>query len=59
VSNIGGFPAINWELLPAEMQSQFNSVIATELPLWPSDEYFAVMVEGWYENVATNIDPAS
>ncbi len=55
VKNIGGFPAINWELLPAELQSEFTSVIAPSVPSWPGGAYGAEMVKGWYENVATNI----
>ena len=56
VEEIGGFPGVNWELLPAELQEQFTSVITDTVPVWPGGEYSAIMVEGWYNNVATNID---
>jgi len=59
VEQIGGFPAISWEGLPAELQSQFSDVITDTVPTWPGGDYGAAMVEGWYNNVATNIDPAS
>jgi putative spermidine/putrescine transport system substrate-binding protein len=59
VETIGGFPAISWEGLPSELQTQFSDVITDTVPTWPGGEYGAAMVEGWYNNVATNIDPAS
>lgn len=59
VEEIGGFPAVAWDLLPAELQSQYTNVITDTVPTWPGGEYSAAMVEGWYNNVATNIDPAS
>jgi putative spermidine/putrescine transport system substrate-binding protein len=59
VQEIGGFPAISWEDLPAELQTQYTNVITDTVPTWPGGEYTAAMVEGWYNNVATNIDPAS
>jgi putative spermidine/putrescine transport system substrate-binding protein len=59
VETIGGFPAIGWDALPAELQEQYTSVITDNVPSWPGGEYGAAMVEGWYNNVATNIDPES
>lgn len=59
VNSIGGFPAVAWSDLPEELQTQFNDVITDTVPTWPGGDYGAAMVEGWYNNVATNIDPAS
>lgn len=59
VSSIGGFPAISWDMLSPELQEQFNSVITDTVPLWPGGDYSAPLVEGWYNTVATDIDPNS
>ncbi len=59
IQEIGGFPAVQWDLLPEELQTQFTSVITDVVPTWPGGAYGAAMVEGWYNNVATNIDPTS
>lgn len=59
VTEIGGFPAVSWELLPTDVQDQFNSVITENVPVWPGGEYGNRLVEGWYREVATNIDPNS
>lgn len=57
VKTIGGFPAVNWSLLPSDLQSQFTSVITDNVPNWPGGDYNAARNKGWYEKVATNIDP--
>jgi putative spermidine/putrescine transport system substrate-binding protein len=57
VKDIGGFPAVNWSSLPAELQSEFTSVITDNVPSWPGGEWSAARNKGWYENVATNITP--
>lgn len=59
VADIGGFPSTGWSSLPTEVQDRFNSVITENVPVWPGGEYGAALVEGWYGNVATNIDPNS
>jgi putative spermidine/putrescine transport system substrate-binding protein len=59
VQEIGGFPAISWDALPADLQEQFTDVITDTVPTWPGGDYGAAMVEGWYNNVATNIDQNS
>lgn len=59
VTKLGGFPAISWDLLPADLQSQYTDVITDVVPTWPGGAYGAAMVEGWYNNVATNIPMGS
>jgi putative spermidine/putrescine transport system substrate-binding protein len=59
VEQLGGFPVVAWDTLPAELQEQYTDVITDVVPTWPGGDYGAAMVEGWYNNVATNIDPAS
>jgi putative spermidine/putrescine transport system substrate-binding protein len=57
VKDIGGFPAVAWSLLPGDLQSQFNSVITDNVPAWPGGDYNAARNKGWYEQVATNMQP--
>jgi putative spermidine/putrescine transport system substrate-binding protein len=59
VNEVGGFPAISWDALPADLQKQFTDVITDTVPTWPGGDYGSAMVEGWYNNVATNIDKNS
>ncbi len=55
VTQLGGFPAVSWNMLPADLQTQYTDVITDVVPTWPGGAYGAAMVEGWYNNVATNI----
>ncbi|MFN8494621.1 MAG: extracellular solute-binding protein [Caldilineaceae bacterium] len=55
VKDIGGFPAVEWSTMPKELQSQFTSVITSNVPNWPGGDYSAARNKGWYENVATNL----
>lgn len=57
VKSIGGFPAVQWNTLPQELQTQFTSVITSNVPFWPGGAYGAARNKGWYEKVATNIKP--
>ena len=59
LKDIGGFPAVEWATLPKDLQSQFTSVITDKVPTWPGGAWSAARDKGWYEKVATNIDPNS
>lgn len=59
VKDVGGFPAVDWGTLPADLQSQYTSVIAKSVPNWPGGEWDTILQKGWYDNVATNIKQGS
>jgi putative spermidine/putrescine transport system substrate-binding protein len=61
VNDLGGFPAISWSALPADLQTKYTDVITSVVPTWPGGAYGAAEVQGWYDNVATNIqrDPTA
>jgi putative spermidine/putrescine transport system substrate-binding protein len=59
IKDIGGFPSVDWGVLPKDLQQQYNSVIAKTVPNWPGGKWDAEMNKGWYENVATNIKQGS
>jgi putative spermidine/putrescine transport system substrate-binding protein len=59
VKDIGGFPAISWDALPKELQTQFSSVITSNVPIWPGGKWDIEKNKGWYDNVATNIKQGS
>jgi len=59
VKEIGGFPAVPWDMLPKELQQQFTSVITNQVPSWPGGKWDVERNKGWYDNVATNIKQGS
>ena len=56
VQDIGGFPAIRWELLSQDLQQEFTNVVTDRVPVFPGGEWEAAMNDGWYSNVAPNVD---
>ncbi|MEZ4662498.1 MAG: extracellular solute-binding protein [Caldilineaceae bacterium] len=55
VRDIGGFPAISWDQLPAELQEDFNDVITDDVPSF-GGPWTGPMYEGWYTNVAPDVE---
>jgi len=56
VTEMGDFPAIKWEYLPAEMQEKFKPVIAKTMPNFPGGDWTAAVTDGGYRNVAPNVN---
>jgi len=61
INDLGGFPAIKWSLLPTDLQTKYTDVITSVVPSFPGGAYQAAERQGWYDNVATNIqrDPTA
>ncbi len=59
VKDIGGFPAVDWSSMPKDLQTQFSSVITSNVPVWPGGKWDIEKNKGWYDNVATNIKQGS
>ncbi len=55
IREIGGFPAIRWDLLPSELQEDFNDVITDTVPSF-SSAWRAAMFDGWYTYVAPDVE---
>ncbi len=56
VKDIGGFPGVSFDRLPKDLQALLADVAPKSLPDFPSGEWEAAMNDGWYRNVAPNID---
>ncbi len=55
VRTIGGFPAVSWDTLPAELQEDFTDVITDDVPSF-AGVWVSPMYEGWYNNVASDLE---
>jgi len=55
VRDIGGFPGISWDYLPADLKAEYIDVIPVSIPTFPSGDWQKAKNDGWYKNVATNI----
>lgn len=55
VRTIGGFPAVSWDTLPAELQDDFTDVITDDVPSF-AGVWVGPMYEGWYNTVASDLE---
>ena len=55
VKDIGGFPGISWDNLPADLKAEYIDVIPVSIPTFPSGDWSKAKNDGWYKNVATNL----
>jgi len=59
LTELGGFPGVSWDYISAELREQFKDVIPTTIPNFPGGDWEKAINEGWYRNVAPNVDPNS
>jgi len=58
VNDIGGFPTINLDLLPQEIQDKLATALSADAPpVWPGGGWSNAMNAGWYQYVATTMPP--
>jgi putative spermidine/putrescine transport system substrate-binding protein len=56
VNDIGGFPTINLDLLPQEVQDRLATALTDQAPpVWPGGGWNDARNNGWYRNVATTM----
>ena len=59
LTELGGFPGVSWDYVPTELREKFADIIPTTIPTFPSGAWEAAVNDGWYRNVAPNIDRKS
>ncbi len=58
VKDIGGFPTIKEDLLPADLQAMLSAALSDKAPpVWPSGKWSDAVNAGWYKYVATTLPP--
>jgi putative spermidine/putrescine transport system substrate-binding protein len=58
VNDIGGFPTINLDLLPQDVQDRLAAALTDQAPpVWPGGGWSDARNAGWYRNVATTMPP--
>jgi putative spermidine/putrescine transport system substrate-binding protein len=59
LTELGGFPGVSWENLPADLHEKYKDVIPASIPVFPGGPWEKAINEGWYRSVAPNVDPNS
>ncbi|MCO5732955.1 extracellular solute-binding protein [Rhizobium sp. SSA_523] len=55
ITEIGGFPGVSWDHIPAELRETYKDVVPTSIPTFPGGDWNAAINDGWYRNVATGL----
>ncbi|WP_237153820.1 extracellular solute-binding protein [Oryzibacter oryziterrae] len=55
ITDLGGFPAVNWSELPADLQAKYADVIPASIPTFPGGDWDAAINDGWYRTVAPSL----
>jgi putative spermidine/putrescine transport system substrate-binding protein len=56
LAELGGFPGVQWDYVSQELRQKYADVIPTTIPSFPAGEWEKAINDGWYRNVAPNVD---
>ena len=56
ITELGGFPGVSWDNVSKELHDKYKDVIPASIPTWPGGDWDKNMKDGWYRNVAPNVD---
>ncbi len=56
LNELGGFPGVSWDYISPELREKYKDVIPTTIPVFPGGKWEVAINDGWYRNVAPNVD---
>lgn len=56
LSELGGFPGVAWDYVDQALREKYKDVIPTTIPTFPGGDWEKAINDGWYRNVAPNVD---
>lgn len=56
LSELGGFPGVAWDYVNQDLRTKYADVIPTTIPSFPAGDWEKAINDGWYRNVAPNVD---
>ena len=56
LAELGGFPGVQWDYVSQDLREKYADVIPTTIPSFPGGEWEVAINDGWYRNVAPNVD---
>lgn len=59
LTELGGFPGVSWDHVSPELREKFADIIPQSIPTFPGGKWEAAINDGWYRNVAPNVDRKS
>lgn len=59
LTELGGFPGVSWDHVDPALRERFADVIPQSIPVFPGGAWSDAINDGWYREVAPNVDPNS
>jgi putative spermidine/putrescine transport system substrate-binding protein len=56
ITELGGFPGVSWDYVSKELHDKYADVIPATIPVFPGGDWEKNINDGWYRNVAPNVD---
>ncbi|WP_395814835.1 extracellular solute-binding protein [Devosia sp.] len=56
LSELGGFPGVSWDYVSADLREKFKDIVPNSIPSFPGGDWEKAINDGWYRNVAPNVD---
>jgi putative spermidine/putrescine transport system substrate-binding protein len=56
LSELGGFPGVSWDYVSQDLREKYKDVIPVSIPVFPGGDWEKAINDGWYRNVAPNVD---
>ncbi len=56
IAELGGFPGVAWDYVSPELRAKYQSVVPSSIPTFPGGDWDSAVNDGWYRNVAPNVD---
>ncbi|WIY53774.1 extracellular solute-binding protein [Devosia sp. YIM 151766] len=56
LTELGGFPGVSWDYLSEDLRERFADIVPQTIPTFPAGAWESAINDGWYRNVAPNVD---
>jgi putative spermidine/putrescine transport system substrate-binding protein len=56
ITKLGGFPGVSWDYVAPDLHDKYKDLIPASIPVFPGGDWEKAINEGWYRNVAPNVD---
>lgn len=56
LTELGGFPGVSWDYVSEDLRNKFADIVPKTIPTFPAGDWEKAINDGWYRNVAPNID---
>jgi putative spermidine/putrescine transport system substrate-binding protein len=56
LTELGGFPGVSWDYIAPDLKAKYKDIVPTSIPNFPGGDWDKAINDGWYRNVAPNVD---